>query len=123
MGERGGWRARLKDVRRLLEGDRKLLLAGKISALAAKDARRLEVESRLVGMPRAIVEAEQTVILEIQALAQRNNRLLKAYLEGARAAMRRLQEIERMRGRIGAYQKDGSRIDPSERTSTRQVRA
>ena len=123
MGERGGWRARLKDVRRLLEGDRKLLLAGKISALAAKDARRLEVEARLIGMPRSIVEAEQSVILEIQNLAKRNNRLLKAYLDGARAAMRRLQEIEKMRGRIGAYQKDGSRIDPSDRTSTRQVRA
>lgn len=123
MGEGHGWRARLRDVRRLLEGDRKLLLAGKISALAAKDARRLEIEARLIGMPRAVVEAEQSVIQEIQTLAKRNNRLLKAYLDGARAAMRRLQEIERMRGRIGAYQKDGSRIDPLDQASTRQVRA
>lgn len=123
MGDRGNWRARLSDVRRLLEGDRKLLLAGKISALAAKDARRLEVEARLMSMPRSIVEAEQLVIVEIQTLAKRNNRLLRAYLDGARAAMRRLQEIEQMRGRIGAYQKDGSRIDPSDSTSTREVRA
>ncbi len=123
MSEQSGWRARLRDVRRLLEGDRKLLLAGKIFALAAKDARRLEVEARLMSMPRSIVEAEQLVIMEIQTLAKRNNRLLKAYLDGARAAMKRLQEIEQMRGRIGAYQKDGSRIDRSDGASTRQVRA
>jgi hypothetical protein len=123
MIEGSGWRARLNDARRLLEGDRKLLLAGKISALAAKDARRLEIESKLVSMPRKIVEAEQAIIQEIQALAKRNNRLLKAYLDGARAAMRRLQEIERVRGQIGAYHKDGSRVDPVELTSTRQVRA
>lgn len=123
MASLAGWRKRLKDARRLLENDRKLLLAGQISALSTQDAKRLAIEARLAEMPRAIIEAEQAVIHEIQTLARKNNRLLKAYLDGARAAMRRLNEIDRMRGRIGAYQKDGSRIEPSAHGTTRQVRA
>ena len=123
MGERRRWRKRLDDARQLLETDGRLLIAGRVSALAAGDRQRLEVEAGLARMPRAIVEAEQAIIREIQALAIRNNKLLKAYLDGARAAMRRLSEIEKSRGRLSAYQKDGSRVEPSGRTSTTQIRA
>ncbi|MGB0925847.1 MAG: hypothetical protein ACPGVA_01465 [Pikeienuella sp.] len=123
MSDLRRWRKMLKDAFRLLESDRKLLLAGQISALVAQDARRVEVEARLADMPRAVIDAEQGIILEIQKLAQRNNRLLKAYLDGARAAMRRMSEIERNQGRIGAYQKDGSRVEAGTPSSTRQLRA
>lgn len=123
MNDLRRWRRMLKDAFQLLESDRKLLLAGRIAALIAQDPRRMEVEARLADMPRAVIDAEQVIILEIQKLAQRNNRLLKAYMDGARAAMRRLTEIERNQGRIGAYQKDGSRVEASIRPSTRQLRA
>ncbi|MGB0852670.1 MAG: hypothetical protein ACPGSI_05220 [Pikeienuella sp.] len=123
MSDLRRWRKMLKDAFRLLESDRKLLLAGQISALVAQDARRVEVEARLADMPRAVIDAEQGIILEIQKLAQRNNRLLKAYLDGARAAMRRMSEIERNQGRIGAYQEDGSRVEAGTPSSTRQLRA
>lgn len=123
MSDLRRWRKMLKDAFRLLESDRKLLLAGQISALVAQDSRRVEVEARLADMPRAVIDAEQGIILEIQKLAQRNNRLLKAYLDGARAAMRRMSEIERNQGRIGAYQKDGSRVEAGTPSSTRQLRA
>lgn len=123
MNKVGLWRKRLRDVHRMLLSDRKLLLAGKIAELTAQDAKRLEIEGRLAGLPRDAVEAEQGLLADIQRLAQRNNRLLAAYLEGARLAMQRLKEIEKMRGRIGAYQRDGSRIDPPTPPTTRQVRA
>ncbi len=117
------WRQRLAEMRRILESDRKFLLSGQIEKLARQDKRRGVLEAKLREMPNAVIEAETNSINQLRRLAIRNHNLLKAYLEGARRATRRLGVIEDSKGRIGAYKADGTRISTSSARSTKQQRA
>ena len=117
------WRARLAEMRRILETDRILLLSGQIEKLAQQDRRRQVVEARLHEMPQAVAKAEERKIEQLRRLAARNHRLLKAYIDGARWATQRLMDLEENQGRIGAYRRDGSRVPSTSTVSTRQQRA
>lgn len=117
------WRQRLAEMRRILETDRKFLLSGQIEKLARQDKRRGALEAKLHEMPNAVIKAETKSIDQLRRLALRNHNLLKAYIEGARRATRRLGVIEENKGRIGAYKADGTRIATSDARSTKQQRA
>ncbi|MEM8754815.1 MAG: hypothetical protein AAGF90_17745 [Pseudomonadota bacterium] len=105
------WRARLSETRTLLELERRLLLKGQMEELARLDRRRSELERHLVAMPDDMIRRNRQRVEEIRRLAARNHRLLSAYLEGARRAVARLAELEAARQSIGAYTRDGARID------------
>ena len=117
------WRQRLAEMRSILENDRKLLLSGQIEKLARQARNRSAIEKKLHEMPNAVIKAETKSIDQLRRLAARNQRLLKAYLEGARRATERLGVIEENQGRIGAYKPDGSRISSTSARSTKQQRA
>ena len=117
------WRRRLAEMRRILERDRKYLLSGQIEKLAQQDQKRGAIEAKLHEMPQAFAKAEVKRIDQLRLLAARNHRLLKAYLEGARRTAQRLVANEEKQGRIGAYQRDGSRVPSMNARSTKQQRA
>lgn len=123
MFDKATWRARLTEMRGILEKDRSLLLSGQIEKLSQQDNRRRTIESKLHEMPLAIAKAEVKKIDQLRRLAARNHRLLKAYLDGARRAAQRLMTIEENQGRIGAYRRDGSRVPATNALSTQQQRA
>lgn len=117
------WRRRLAEMRSLLAADRRLLLRGAIAELARNDARRAEIEARLRGLPEDVARREEPFLAEIRALAKRNERLLSAYLDGARRAAARLAEIARSEEGFGAYRRDGSKFAPQARSPSRNIRA
>ncbi len=123
MFDKATWRARLKEMRGILEKDRSLLLSGQMEKLSQQDNRRRSIEAKLHEMPLAIAKAEVKKIDQLRRLAARNHRLLKAYLDGARRAAKRLITIEEHQGRIGAYRRDGSRVPATGALSTKQQRA
>lgn len=104
------WSRRISEMRNLLALDRRLLLAGAIDELARLDGRRVVVEAKLYEMPREVAEREQLRLAELREMAKRNQRLLSAYLEGARRATKRLMEIHEAVGEIGAYLRDGTKL-------------
>lgn len=123
MFDTATWRRRLAEMRGILENDRVLLLSGQIEKLARQDRRRGVIEAKLHEMPQAVAKAEVKKIDQLRQLAARNQRLLKAYIDGARRATERLVAIEETQGRIGAYKPDGSRVASTGVRSTKQVRA
>lgn len=117
------WRRRLGDMKSLLAADRRLLLSGAIEDLAKLDPRRLAAEEKLRDMPRDVAQRERRRLRELRRMARRNQKLLQAYLEGARAAATRLTDLNQAGGEFGAYRRDGSRIMSPTGRSTRRVRA
>lgn len=104
------WRYRLAEARALLQAERELLLKGATKGLAALEARRKAVVAGLEGMPAPATSAQRAAVREIGEAARRNQRLLRAYLDGAADAARRLRAIDESRAQIGAYRQDGTRL-------------
>ena len=117
------WRRRLEDARALLETEKALLLSGAVKELPGLDPRRNAVVRRLRGAPETILKKHARVVRRIRTLAARNHTLLSAYLDGAREAARRLTSLEVEMRTIGAYQRDGSPLKQSVRTSSTIQRA
>lgn len=107
------WRHRLSELRAMLESERLLLRAGAIRELARHDKRRAALLEQISAMPEKAVAAHQDAISRIRKEAARNHRLLQSYIEGARDAADRIRGMDRVRNEIGAYQKDGTRLQAS----------
>ena len=123
MFEKLSWQIRLRRVISHLEEDRRDLLQGKTERLAARNLRRSEAEQELLQIPETMIPGYEREINRIKTLAKRNEVLLKAYIEGSRNASRRLGEIDREQSKIGAYARNGARIDPDRPKPTQDVRA
>lgn len=117
------WRYRLTDARAMLESEYRLIKAGAVRELAALDQRRLALIAQITDIPAAIAAAHEPRIQEIRRLAARNQRLLRAYLDGAADAAARLQGLEREKNQIGAYGPDGARMSSGGSAPTRESRA
>lgn len=117
------WTYRLRRLANQLEQDRQALLTGRTERLSKADRRREEAERDLERLPADLAERHAGEIRRIQRLATRNQRLLAAYLEGARDAAKRLATIDSTQRGIGAYGRNGTRIDPAETRATRERRA
>lgn len=105
------WRSRLDHVKRNLDRERRLLLLGRIDQLSTMDAQRREAEEMLLKIPTSFAEEHAAEISRIRALAERNARLLHAYIDGVRRGAQRVIEFAKARDELGAYARDGSRID------------
>lgn len=117
------WRYRLADVRTMLESEYRLIKAGAVRELAALDQRRLTLIAQMTDIPAAVAAAHEGRIQEISRLAARNQRLLRAYLDGAADAATRLKGIDQTRNEIGAYGPDGARMQSGGPAPTRESRA
>lgn len=105
------WRYRLAEARSLLEAERMIILRGALSDMVKLDSRRQRVEGYLSEMPENLSDQMKSSIEDIGRQARNNQRLLKAYLEGARSAASRLTKIAEVERSVGAYRQDGSRIE------------
>ncbi len=117
------WQARLNEVSAVLEAERRLLMQGKIEAIAAMDKRREAAIARLENLPPDADDDLRAAFRVVQRRAERNQRLLAAYLRGAQAATVRIAEISRGETRIGAYCADGSMLDGQLGQGASQTRA
>lgn len=117
------WRFRLTEARQMLETEMNLIKAGAIKELAAGDARRLALADRLAEMPEEIAARNETALREVRAMAERNRKMLKAYVAGASDALTRLTALDKSRREIGAYRQDGTRLPGAGAGSTRESRA
>lgn len=117
------WRYRLAEARAMLAAERRLLKAGAIGEIAARDRRRRLLADQLAEMPAPVAEAHEALIAEIRTEAARNQRLLTAYIRGAGDAAARVHALDEKKGEIGAYRRDGSRLPGAAPGPTRESRA
>lgn len=116
------WRYRLKEMRAMLEAERRFLLSGRLNDIARLDARRESVSAHFENVPSAISDDLKSALEALKKLAARNQRLLSAYLNGAQSAAQRVGELTEGGGRIGAYREDGSRFDGPSAPGSKQQR-
>lgn len=110
MFEASSARHRLKEALSLLEEERGLLLRGDLAGLFRFEGRRARLIERLPSIPRAALEANEALVTKVRDTARRNARLLEAFIQGVRAAEARIRELTAAKS-LGAYRKDGSRIE------------
>lgn len=106
------YRRRLTETRSLLETERRLLREGDVEGLARLNAQRDSALDGLLDIPEDFLNDHRREVEGVRRLAERNGRLLRSYLEGARQAAARVMELEAKSSEIGAYRADGSRLEP-----------
>ena len=95
-----------------------MLLKGDFAGLFGFETRRARLIDRLPTIPRAALEANEALVTKVRETARRNARLLEAFMQGVRAAEERIRALTEGKT-LGAYRKDGSRIeDVGEATTT-----
>ena len=110
------WQSRLKQVNTLLDREREFLLSGKADRVAALEASLREATDLLLQIPAAVAKQSGEEIHRLNSKAQRNRKLLEAYLEGARMGATRVAELGKTVGELGAYKPDGSKIGTTRST-------
>ncbi|MEM7546451.1 MAG: hypothetical protein AAF367_13020 [Pseudomonadota bacterium] len=116
------WRYRLAEARSLLEAERLIILNGPISDIAKLDARRDRVEGYLSELPETLSDQMRGAIEDLSQRAHDNQRLLKAYLDGAKMAADRLVKMAEVQENLGAYRQDGSRVTAPSKSGAQQHR-
>ena len=117
MFSANGAKSRLKEALRLLEAERRLLLKGDIKGLARFQPKREVLVQRLAALTGIELAANEGVVIAVRTAARRNAALLDAFLAGARSALNRLEEAA-SKDALGAYRKDGTRIEPVAHTGS-----
>lgn len=117
------WRLRLGEAKTLLDREHKLLLAGAIDELARLDRKRAAVEAHILRLPADIAETHANLVNDVRRRALRNQRVLKAFIQGARQAAARIRAIDRENTKLGAYKQDGTLIEGAEERTTRGLKA
>ena len=112
------WRSRLMRIESLLSAERRLLRAGRIEELVGLTRDRARVADWLAELPESGPPQYRQDLDRLRSRAQQNARLLRAYIEGARSALNTVTTLEEEQASLGAYTRDGSRIE-APRTSTR----
>jgi flagellar biosynthesis/type III secretory pathway chaperone len=107
-------------VLRLLDRERKVLLDGPLGELAALVERREALVAELVAEERALPAA---FLAAVKARAERNGRLIRAAIEGVRAAAAQVAAIDAAEGRLRTYSADGAPVEVARPRITRDTRA
>lgn len=106
----GGPAAKARAVIALLDEERKLIRSGAFEALAALRPRR---DADVAALMNAKGESDPEFADLVRAIAiraERNGRLMRALLDGARRGRERLSAIEAQTTSVGAYDSKGARI-------------
>jgi leucyl aminopeptidase (aminopeptidase T) len=112
--------ARLERVLRLLDQERKVILAGPLTDLKALVDRREALINELASESRALPEA---FLVAVKARAERNSRLLLASLAGARAAQAQIAQIVETQDSLRTYSPEGTPVEVKGARVTRDHRA
>lgn len=113
----------LNELKRALIADRKSILSGDFSELAANAATiEAELDSLRTNTQRV---SPDTVLLidDIRSSAERNAKLLTAAMEGALEAREKIQMIRRATSELNTYTPDGDVKDVSLTTRRIEKRA
>jgi hypothetical protein len=98
---------RLERLKELLLEDRASLTGGSVSALHVSVVEIDEIVTEL-ELGTAVTDAQtQTLLSEVQKMAARNASLLKAVLEGTKAAKDKIEMIRRAASQLNTYTSDG----------------
>ncbi len=112
--------ARQARILRLLDEERRILLEGPLTALAAivdrREAAMEEISAATDRLPENFVES-------LRAKAERNARLIQASLAGLRSADAEITRIEASGRAIGTYSASGRRTPEEPRPATKDTRA
>ena len=111
--------SRQEKVLRLLDEERAVILRGPLADLAPLVARReIEIEEIFAGE-----SPDQAFLAAVRARAERNGRLLRASLAGARAAVETVEKARRAAQRLRTYSPEGQPIELGAPRITRDQRA
>ncbi|MEM9046626.1 MAG: hypothetical protein AAGC81_18240 [Pseudomonadota bacterium] len=105
------WRSRLERIESFLGLERKLLRDGRIEELAGLDRDRDRVAGWLLQLPDTGPVQYRRELERLRLRAKQNAKLFAAYIEGARSAMTTVTVLEEEHANLGAYARDGSRIE------------
>ena len=94
-----------------MERERDLLMAGASETLAEEAEARAEAFERLNGLPEAALEPHAARLATLRTAAQRNEKLLKAAIDGAAAGRRRLLEVLHAQTSLASYDATGAPLD------------
>jgi hypothetical protein len=112
--------ARYARVLRLLDLERKLILAGPLSGLKELVDRR---EAALAEILENETELPEAFLVALKARAERNSRLILASLAGVKAGAAQVEQIQSGRDQLRTYAPNGERIDVAPTPVTRDQRA
>ncbi|MEM1274942.1 MAG: hypothetical protein AAGH74_00305 [Pseudomonadota bacterium] len=117
------WRNRLARIEKVLGLERRLLRDGRIDELAALTHDRERISLWLTDLPDSGPPEYRRHLEHLRQKARQNGALLRAYIEGARSALSTVTVIEEEQANLGAYARDGTRIDTPKPSSTTRTRA
>jgi hypothetical protein len=100
--------ARYARVLRLLDLERKLILAGPLAGLQDIVDRR---EAALAEILENETDLPEAFLVALKSRADRNSRLLRASLAGVRAGAAQVEEIRTGRDQLRTYSASGTRVD------------
>jgi hypothetical protein len=112
--------ARQARILRLLDEERRILLEGPLTALAAIVDRR---ESAMAEISNATGALPEIFVESLRAKGERNARLIQASLAGLRSADAEIARIEQSGRAIGTYSANGRRTPDEPRAATKDTRA
>ncbi len=104
------------ELRRLLQQERGLLLAGQLDRLPELALRKEVIAAQLAG-------AGASALQDLRSAAGENHRLLRAAQDGLRAALTRLAAIRTANHGLTSYAADGSSRHHAAATTTVERRA
>jgi hypothetical protein len=112
--------ARYERVLRLLDQERKVILAGPLTALKALVERREALMAELLAEDRPLPEA---FLAALKARAERNSRLILASIAGVKAAEAALERLAAAQDRLRTYSAEGAPVEVARAQVTRDTRA
>jgi hypothetical protein len=112
--------SRYERVLRLLDQERKVILNGPLTELAALVERREALIAELMAEER---ELPQAFIVAVKARAERNGQLILASIEGVKSAVAQIARIDEARDRLRTYSADGAPVEVTPPKVTRDKRA
>lgn len=112
--------ARFERVLRLLDQERKVMLQGPLTELAALVERREALLADLLGEEHALPEA---FLAAVKARAERNGRLILASIAGMKSAEAQIARMDAARDSLRTYSSDGAPVEVSPARITRDKRA
>ncbi len=112
--------ARYARVLRLLDLERKLILNGPLSGLAALVERR---EAAMAEILATETELPEAFLLALKARAERNSRLILASLAGVKAGAAQIEQIRNAGKGLRTYDASGTPVEVRQNEATRDRKA
>lgn len=94
-----------------LDRERDCLISGDYEGLSAAATASAETVAKIEAMPQAALKNHDDSLARIRDASARNERLLRAALDGAAAGRRRVAEVLQARERLSSYNASGEAVE------------